>query len=190
MSRAVLLFVSVMVAAGCGGGAPLGIDAGDDPDVIITDGDGGGPRVVAGSATDDGSAFLDVPDGTDVTLAPGSQGGFHVWIGLRAKGLSGSFYLRHLARRVSDDALVLRGGYQYVTIPESALDTWWERESAAPAFMCPTPIGLSVRNTPIRFTVEVFTTDEEFVTSDQIVLTPHCPETNQQDFCIEICSGN
>lgn len=194
-----LVLAAALAMVGCGGGGSVTADGGtdarqsDDGGIDATPTDGGGARVVIGSAPGDGAGFIAVDDGTDVELIPGAQGGFHVWISARTTDLVGKYYFRVSARRVADDALVLAGGLRYVDIPETASGASWETESASPAFMCPVPIGISIRDMPIRFTLEVFTyeddPDRKLIASDTLVLVPHCPETDQQEFCINICSG-
>jgi hypothetical protein len=145
--------------------------------------------VVAGNASAGGDDFIAAADGDDAELVAGAQGGFHVWINVRLKGTSGPVYLVHEARRVSDDTLVLRGNRQVMEVPDDAMEDWWESPSAAPAFMCPSPIGIRIYDEEIRFTVEVRDTEDTPLASDEILLVPRCPAVEQHEFCIEICSG-
>jgi hypothetical protein len=112
-----------------------------------------------------------------------------VWINVRVQGVMGDLFLRREARRVSDDALVLRSLRQQLIVPEDAMNDWWESPVASPAFMCPSPIGLKVFDEPIRYTVILNDSDDVEITRDEIVLTPRCPEGDQHAFCLEICSG-
>lgn len=150
----------------------------------------GAPEVALGSAAPEQAMhFLEIDDGTDVTLVPGAQGGFHVWLGMRLRGVAGPVQVEREARRVSDDALVFRGLPQTIEVPEEALDGWWASPNVAPAFMCPSPIGIRVFDEALVFTVFVRDADAALIAMDQIVMVPHCPEGSQQEFCLEICSG-
>src|SRR5690606_14625107 len=48
----------------------------------------GSSQLHAGNARADGTGFIEVVDGQDAELVPGSQGGFHVWINVRVHGLA------------------------------------------------------------------------------------------------------
>jgi hypothetical protein len=152
-------------------------------------GPSGPGEVEAGSAAADGSGFIEVVDGDQVELIPGAQGGFHVWINVRVHGAAGIFYVERDARRVADDALVLRGIGQPVEVPAEAMEDWWESPTAGPAFMCPTPIGIQVFDQEIEYTVRLVDESEAVIAEDHIVLTPRCPAGDQYDFCLEICAG-
>jgi hypothetical protein len=160
--------------------------------------DPGGPGLpadlVVGSTSSDRTSFVEVADGEDVPLVSGSQGGFHVWTGLRLRGASGTLYLEREARRMSDDALVLRATTVVMELPDQTMDEWWERPQgdsadALPSFMCPTPIGIRVRDEPLRLRAQVLTPDEELLGEDEMVIVPRCPEGDEAEFCAEICSG-
>jgi hypothetical protein len=176
MLRSSLVCVSLLLLApaGCGGE--------EDPPAQ--------GELQAGSSAADGSGFVDVVDGDEVELIPGSQGGFHVWINVRVHGAAGALYVERDARRVSDDALVLRGLPQPVEVPAQAMVDWWESPAAGPAFMCPSPIGIQVFDEEIEYTVRLLAADGDTVLAeDQIVLLPRCPDGDQHDFCLQICSG-
>jgi hypothetical protein len=120
--------------------------------------------------------ILGVTDGQDVTLVAGAQGGFHVWLSYATSGMpAGAATLLRTANRVEDDALVLR--MQGQAMPEAT--------DPIPMFMCPSPIGLSVIDRPIRFRLEF--TDEK--AAAEVTLTPHCPTDSSNAFCMRICTG-
>jgi len=137
----------------------------------------------------DGISFADVADGDDVELVPGAQGGFHVWISMRVHGAAGSLLVEREARRVSDGALILAAVARPVDIPGDAMEGWWESPEAAPAFMCPSPIGIQVFDQEIEYTVRLVDETEAVVAEGGVALVPHCPDGDQHDFCVEICSG-
>ncbi|WP_428263187.1 hypothetical protein [Haliangium sp.] len=157
--------------AGCGGGS--------DGDV----------ELLAGTSDANGNGFVEVDDGTPLTLIPGAQGGFHIWLNMRVRGVSGRLYVERQARRVSDDALVFRGLLQLVDVPAEADTEWWESPIAAPAFMCPSPIGIQVFDEPLRFEVHLLDSDENLLATDAVVIIPRCPEDDQAEFCQDICAG-
>ncbi len=175
MLRSSLVFVTLLfLASACGGGE-------EEPP---TEGE-----LQAGSAAADGTGFIDVVDGDEVELIPGSQGGFHVWLNVRVHGAAGALYVERDARRVVDDALVLRGLPQPIEVPGDAMEGWWESPEAGPAFMCPSPLGIQVFDEEIEYTVRLVDADEQVLAEDQIVLLPRCPAGDQHDFCLQICSG-
>jgi hypothetical protein len=175
--------IATMIAlAACGGGG----GETDGPEPVA--------ELVLGSASTDHMQFVAVEDGDDVPLIPGSQGGFHVWTGLRVRGMSGTFHLERQARRVSDDQLVLLGTTVVLEVPPEPPDDWWERpdgmtQDAMPSFMCPTPIGIRIRDEPLRLAAQILTEDGELLAEDELIFVPRCPAGDQADFCAEICSG-
>ncbi|HEX9104108.1 MAG TPA: hypothetical protein VF997_17975, partial [Polyangia bacterium] len=127
-------------------------------------------------------------DGQDVTLVAGAQGGFHVWMQYAVHGLpAGTFTLERTAHRVSDGAVVLvyRGD---VDVGAPAADGWWTAPAAIPMFMCPSPIGISVIDVPIEFTLRLLDAHDAELARAAITLVPRCP-AGQLDFCTRICTG-
>src|SRR5215208_2424513 len=112
-------------------------------------------ELLAGGADEYGDGFIELPDYSDVDLVPGAQGGFHVWVNVRVHGIEGPVVIEREARRVNDGALVLRGVEQPLDVPTDAMEDWWESPTGTPAFMCPTPIGLSILDEPIRITIRL-----------------------------------
>ncbi len=152
-----------------------------------------GPELVLGSASEDRTQFVPVDDGADVPLVPGSQGGFHVWTGVRVRGAAGILHLDREARRMSDGELVLLASTFVLELPDEAMDDWWEHphgdDNALPSFMCPTPIGLRVRDEPLILRAQILTEDDDLLAEDDLIIVPRCPADTQADFCAEICSG-
>jgi hypothetical protein len=140
-----------------------------------------------GTAQADGVGFLAIPDFTEVDLVPGAQGGFHVWVNVSLHGVAGPITIEREARREADGELVLRALAQRIDVPEDAMVDWWDNPNAAPAFMCPTPIGLSVIGEPIRINVTIRGTDDEVLAEESMVVIPRC--NLQPEFCQSICSG-
>ena len=142
-----------------------------------------------GSAEVDGTGFVHTEDGVDVLLVPGSQGGFHIWTGLRVAGATGEFRIVRSARRVRDDALILRASPFAVEVPADA-EGGWEAHNAAPSFMCPSPLGVMVRDETIELVAELRSReDDALLATDTMRVTPRCPDGDHHAFCLEICSG-
>ena len=55
-------------------------------------------------------------------------------------------------------------------------------------FMCPSPIGISVVDVPIDFTLRLLGAGDAELARAAITLVPRCPEA-QRDFCTRICTG-
>jgi hypothetical protein len=146
-------------------------------------------ELVLGGAAYAGTGFVALQDGADAELIPGAQGGFHVWLSMRVRGAAGRVYVERQARRVSDDTLVFRGIREVIEIPEEALSDWWQPDSAAPAFMCPSPIGIRVFDEALRLAVELKDVDETTLARDEWTVVPRCPDGEQAEFCRSICSG-
>jgi hypothetical protein len=165
----------VLVACGCG-----------DPE-------GPGAQLELGGASADRTRYVAVDDGAEVPLVPGSQGGFHVWTGVRVHGAAGILYLEREARRVSDGLLVLLSSTTVLEVPDAAMEDWWEHPhgdgDALPSFMCPPPLGVTIPDEPLLLRAQIFTEEEELVAEDELTFVPRCPDGDQSDFCTEICSS-
>lgn len=144
-------------------------------------------EVALGGASDDGTGFTTLAG--DVTLVPGGQGGFHVWMKYRVTGAGAeTLDIAYTARRVSDDRLILTNmRRQDLAAPGS--EGYWESPVAIPAFMCPSPIGIAVQDQPLRFKLEVRGLDGTVRGTATTEATPHCPAGDQAVFCANICNG-
>jgi hypothetical protein len=140
-----------------------------------------------GTAGEGGAGFVAMP--STAVLAPGAQGGFHVWLGYRIKNAPpGTVKAAHTVRRESDSKLLSRGERK-LEVGLAGDDGFWTSEMATPAFLCPSPLGVSVIDVPAVF--EVTLTDEagEQLDVQQVKTTLTCPEDAQKDFCLRICAG-
>jgi hypothetical protein len=148
-------------------------------------------EVALGMASTDGKAYVELVDGDEADLVPGAQGGFHVWLKVRVRGVAGmgTITVEREARRVSDGELVLGAVPQHLEVPADTEDGWWEKPEPMPAFMCPTPIGLRVEGEPIRLTVRLRTEDGELLAEDHAIVVPRCRPDQQGEYCLEICIG-
>ncbi len=138
-----------------------------------------GETLTLGFVDDDG-AFVPYAAGQDVTLVEGAQGGFHVWMAYRYDGSVSdpAAKLSRGAQRLSDGQVVLRTSAEAVVLRQS---------DPLPMFMCPSPIGLSVIDQPIVFSISL-SHDDTPIASGTTTLVPRCPEANR-DFCLRICTG-
>ncbi len=133
-------------------------------------------------------AIAGYTDGQDVTLVEGAQGGFHVWMQYAVQSLAPSTVtLERTATRAADGAVVLvyRGDVD-VGAPDAT--GWWAAPAPIPMFMCPSPIGIAVIDTPIDFALRLLGDGDVELARAAITLVPHCPDA-QADFCTRICSG-
>lgn len=168
----VVVPLALAFAPACGGG---GAGSGD---VVV----------IAGSAADDGTGYRPVSDGDPVPLISGAQGGFHVWVNVQLEGVMGELTLEREGRRDDTDQLVLAPSRTPLDVPADAMTAPWESPEAAPSFMCPTPVGISVIDLPIRFRVRLLDAEDAVVAEDSFVVRPTCPTADGlAAFCQDIC---
>jgi hypothetical protein len=144
-----------------------------------------GALTLGGTAVD-GTGFL--PLAGDQTLVAGAQGGFLVWLKFRVGGVANSdLGIHRTARRVSDNHLLLTTDGT-ISVGQPGDDGLWELPTPYPTFLCPTPIGVSVIDEPIRFRVEL-SDNGTLLDAAENVATPHCPTDGEAQFCQNICAG-
>jgi hypothetical protein len=146
-------------------------------------------RLELGTTTAAGEGFL--PLVGDQPLVPGSQGGFHVWLTYHLAGLDSEVVtIERTARRVRDGKLVLTTT-GVVTVWPVDLEGVYTPEGPIPSFMCPTPIGVQVRDEEIEFTVRILGARDALLIEERARATPRCPPDGdpQREFCLQICSG-
>jgi hypothetical protein len=125
----------------------------------------------------------------DQTLVPGAQGGFHVWLEYEITGMAaGQVNVLRTARRISDGKLILKTTNQVMVQPDPS--GFWMTPNALPNFMCPAPIGVQVNDQPIHFELQISDDAGNLLATGTADATPHCPDGDQHDFCVMICSGN
>jgi hypothetical protein len=133
-----------------------------------------------------------LPDNGDVTLVAGAQGGFHVWARMRLRDVpEGHYYTVRTASRVVDGRVVLRVPMSAQDVGAVGPDGTWEAPTALPMFMCPSPIGIPVIDTPIRYEITLTTGEGKSVAAGRMLGVPRCPSAPPElhDFCVRICSG-
>ena len=137
--------------------------------------------------------FRAVEEGAALTLQPGSQGGFHVFLNLRLPAdataeLTAQPVVYRSARRVSDGTLVSRNRHRINLEPSDPGRVDTDRSIAL--FLCPTPIGVAVADEPLEVTVELAPDyDAAPVARGTLQFVPVCPDDDQADFCQRICFG-
>ena len=94
--------------------------------------------------------------------------------------------LAYTIRRASDDRLVLTSMRQTMLGPPASTG-YWELPTAIPSFLCPSPVGVQVRDEPMHYLLDVSTIDGTHVGSGTADFTPHCPTGDTH--CMAICSG-
>lgn len=144
-------------------------------------------ELALGSAPVTGMGFEPMPGAA--TLAPGAQGGFHVWLSYRVKGAeAATFKAAHTVRRESDGRLLSRGERK-LEVSAPAEDGWWQSEAATPTFLCPTPLGVSVVDVDAVFEVKLLDGGGAELSVQQVKTKLVCPTDGQADFCQRICQG-
>lgn len=170
-------------------GASLGLACETDPSFTPRD---LGPVDIGTGALNGEPGFLPFTSGEELQLAPGSQGGFHVFINLRLDSaivdeVSDFPLIRRLGRRVDTGELVTRTVRRERLAPRGS---FYETEGSLRLFLCPTPIDIEVANQAIELEVEVSPPDEGGPrATGKVRFTPICPDDEQADFCRNICFG-
>jgi hypothetical protein len=183
-SRPAAILLTLLTLAGCGAaprttsGTPSGTPAtGNTPGTAIA---------LTLGAPGDGGALDPLDDGAAVTLVPGAQGGFHVWLAYRLRDVpAGTFTLERDAARVSDGAVVLRYRGDIAVTPAS--DGSFVPDGPVPMFMCPAPIGISIIGVPIAYRLRLIDGDGQERAGAGVTLVARCPDDNAA--CPRICSG-
>lgn len=138
--------------------------------------------------------WVDITEGQDAELAPGAQGGFHIWLRYRLSGAAGRVVqVKRLADRIGPqgqrDRVLTTDGLQLV--PEGAAA--WEVADPIANFMCPTPIGINVIDETIELLVQVSEPDGAVLGEGRARVVARCPPAaagqDVHDFCRKICSG-
>src|SRR5262249_6328176 len=99
----------------------------------------------------------------------------------------GDVTIERRATRVSDGALVLRDdGAAAIGAPDA--DGYFQPAQPVPMFMCPSPVGISVIDTPIRLELTIRRADDSSAVQAGVEVIPVCPD-DARDFCERICTG-
>jgi hypothetical protein len=138
--------------------------------------------------------WVDLVDDKPLELAPGAQGGFHVWLLYRVGENNRDRRVRveRIADRLGGD-----GSRQRVLTTSNNIDlpadSPYETPMPIPSFMCPTPIGVNILDAPLEFMVRVSEAESAtgLLAEKRVRIQPSCPPIGdpQRDFCMNICTG-
>jgi len=168
---ALLIVVLAAFAASCGDEASFGASA-----------------IELGGATPAGTGFSVLAGDTE--LVPGAQGGFHVWLKVRVRGVTpGRARMTHTARRKSDGRLPVKGERLVEVGASSMTLSGYEHPEPIPAFMCPSPLGTRVMDEEVSFVVTVTDLAGTPLAETKATATPRCPTGEHAAFCARICTG-
>lgn len=149
-------------------------------------------NLAIGTGAPDGTAgFVALTDEQTLTLEPGAQGGFHVYVNVRLDqdGLNavGDFpIIAREARRVATGQLVSKAQHKVrLVTTDDGVDT----EKSIPLFLCPTPVGIPVADELLELKVEVRASESSAPITGTIRFMPKCPTGDQGGFCQRICFG-
>jgi hypothetical protein len=178
------LAVLGVVLLGCGSEPKVRPGDAGVPDAR-PDGPGDVAALIGGS---DGTVWQPLDEGADAALHAGAQGGFHVFLHLRTRGLAaGLVTIERVGRRVRDGKVVTRARDRKQL--DLAQGEWLQITEPMLVFMCPSPIGIGIMDEAIRYELDL--TDAEMRTVHvERTITPRCPEeADQRAFCERICVG-
>lgn len=138
--------------------------------------------------------WVDFTEDKPAELAPGAQGGFHVWVLYRIgqNDRARKVRIERIADRLAGD-----GSRQRVLTTSNTLElpneTAYESPLPIPSFMCPTPIGVNILDAPLELLVRISESDDAatLLAEKRVRLQPICPPVgdDQRDFCLRICTG-
>lgn len=180
--RRLLLIAALASTAACGGG-------GVPPDTSVHIG------TATPSQTDPAQlVYLPLEDDTELTLEPGAQGGFHVFMHLRVEeaaiaGMGERPLVQRWARRVDTEELVSRAKRTHAFVPVPGDPSMLELDAAVPLFLCPTPIGIAVGDQPLNLRILISSDEDSPGLEAEVRFTPRCPKGDQAEFCRNICFG-
>ena len=185
MKRSSLLIAATTMMIGCG--EPPSPPANQD--------------LIIGTASEDASTFVPVEDGERLTLLPGAQGGFHVFVRVRlgrdyVEQLGSEWILKREARRADTSELVSRAEQRVTTtgnglrmVPTDEDPDVFETNRTMLLFLCPTPVGIGIRDQMLRLEVTASSDGNGPGPQGTLLFQPECPESDQRVFCESICSG-
>lgn len=161
----------------------------------------GTPSLLLGTAAISDQAvvtWVDLPKDAprDVTLAPGAQGGFHIWLLYRTTGIGGPVLLQRQVDRIDPDGtrrrVLTTEGAENVTPDDSGR---FQLTTPLRNFMCPAPIGISVVDQTLEMTGRLTTLPAPGASSGTVLAEDHvrviarCPGDALHAVCLSTCSG-
>ncbi len=119
------------MVASCGGGGDGDMDRDPvDPEPVLDGGVTAPPRACDGVEAQIGSgvrAFEPVKDGDTLPLFRGPQGGYMIYLSVRAKGLDPSYVVLHYEETFVDDGELFGVGDWKIQLTNDVGDGWFER---------------------------------------------------------------
>lgn len=146
-------------------------------------------EIEIGTGDPTGPDFTPLPDDGAASLYPGPQGGYHVYLQVRAKGMCPNrvIYERTLREPGGDD--VIRNQIQKVPFVDGG-DGWWVLPRSEPTFVCPsTASGVATGDRDldleVTLTEELKPCDEEAGLTDaprslteHVTIHPTCADSD------------
>jgi hypothetical protein len=177
--------VVLLVLAGCLTGCP-GDDDDSGPCPAEDDVDCAGSHDVpiefeVGTGDPTGSTFTALPDDGVASLYPGPQGGYHVYLQVRARGLCPNRVVYERTLREPGQTEVIRNQVQKVPLVDGG-DGSWVLPRSEPTFVCPslTP-GVATAGRDLDLEV---TLTEELKSCDQLAGLTDAPRSLTQHVTI------
>lgn len=172
------VLAAALAAGACGGGG----DELSCPDLPM-----GSVTLELGGSGEEGATFAPFDDGSERPLIFGTQGGFHVWLWVRARGLcpgSAAFTLRASDEETGQEVLLQE--HRLVLDPVGSEEGSSTVRSALPLILCPNSVGQSVPDRPLNVVVEVEDADGRIGTAETSFV-PVCDPSVQGGSFIDQC---
>lgn len=165
------LLLTLSVACGC---------AGDEDSMQCPGLPMEGAALSIGGGDELGLAFEPFEPGADRPLVFGTQGGFHVWMHLRAEGLCPGSNIVETRVFAPDGDMAL---FQRQPMPfDDAGEGIAELRAATPLILCPSPGGDVVQDVAYRVTVEVADRDGRVASAESRFVAVCDPATQGGGF--------
>lgn len=148
----------------------------------------GEPALDIGSAASAGTTFSPIEADHAVELVRGPQGGFHIWLQLRARNLCPEHLTIQRSTAWSDGTEITEASESLSLIeasdPALAELGWRELPAARPAILC--PASRNVTGVPILLKVAVVDSADRSAAAESIVV-PACPTGEDAGDCGTMC---
>ena len=149
----------------------------------------GEPELLLGAANMAGVGFFSLAGQDKLPLIHGPQGGFHVWLQLRARGLCADGAVLQRSTRRGDGAVITEVAeiVDLVGASDPALNDqgWRELPAGRPAILCPT--DESVVGAPIVLHATLKDSAERTASAEATVV-PACPQGPDEANCLMQCA--
>ena len=145
-----------------------------------------------GLAATSTSAWTDVADGADLVLEVGPQGGFHMWLHLRASGLClDGLQATPEAKTTAAELVASRADVPLSLVDLAEPSGWSGTAMPERLILCQPPFGIDVIDQPIDISVRVQDQLGRTAT-DSRRLVVRCPTSNQSVLatCKFVCDND